>query len=134
MSLRVNMWTYSIEKEGIFENIPCHVMECFCYIHFPYGKFYVMRWNILPCHVHDFLGSTIVYWLWTWVWPTKLSNATSCEGLKTKKKDAFHHLWCKQYSKCLGFLDKNYDVFKNIEMGGNCMVEKYLMKWKPRNL
>jgi len=56
------------------------------------GKiFHDKSWNILPHHVNDFLGSTIVYWLWTWVWLTKLLSATSCEGSKTKKKDAFHH-------------------------------------------
>jgi hypothetical protein len=106
--------------------------------------FHAMSWNIFVIFIFHmanfmwcggiFLGSTIVYWLWTWVWPTKLPSATSCEGLKTKKRDAFHHPWCKQYSKCLGFLDKNYDVFKTIEMGGNCMVEKYLMKLKPWDL
>jgi hypothetical protein len=50
------------------------------------------------------------------------------------KKIAFHHPYYKQYSKCLGFLDENYNIFKIVEMGGNCMVEKYLMKLKFQNI
>jgi hypothetical protein len=44
--------------------------------------------------------------------------------------DAFHHALYNQYSKCLRLLDKNYNIFWIVEMGGNCMVEKYLMKLK----
>jgi hypothetical protein len=25
-------------------------------------------------------------------------------------------------------LDNNYNIFKNVKMGGNCILEKYLMK------
>jgi hypothetical protein len=26
------------------------------------------------------------------------------------------------------FLDNNYNIFKNVEMGGNCILEKHLIK------
>jgi hypothetical protein len=51
-----------------------------------------------------------------------------------KIKDAFHRAYYNQYSKCLGLLDKNYNIFRIVQMGGNCMVEKYLMKLKNLNL
>jgi hypothetical protein len=28
----------------------------------------------------------------------------------------------------LGLLDNNYNILKNVGMGGNCMLKKYLMK------
>ncbi len=36
-----------------------------------------------------------------------------------------------QMSKALG---KKYKIFRIVEMGGNCMVEKYLMKLNSQNL
>jgi hypothetical protein len=47
-----------------------------------------------------------------------------------KLKNAFYHPSCNQCSKCLMLLDNNYNIFKNVEMGGNCILEKYLMKIK----
>jgi NADH:ubiquinone oxidoreductase subunit F (NADH-binding) len=44
---------------------------------------------------------------------------------KKKLKDAFYHPSCNQCSKCLRLLNNNYNIFKNVEMGG---LEKYLMK------
>jgi hypothetical protein len=29
---------------------------------------------------------------------------------------------------CLLFFDNNYNIFKNVEMGGNCILENYLVK------
>jgi hypothetical protein len=49
---------------------------------------------------------------------------------KTKLKDAFYHHSCNQCSKCLMLLDNNYNIFENVEIGGNCIFEKYLMKIK----
>jgi hypothetical protein len=31
-------------------------------------------------------------------------------------------------------LGKNYKIFRVVEMGGNCIVEKYLMKFKFLNI
>jgi hypothetical protein len=53
---------------------------------------------------------------------------------KRKQKHAFHHPWFNQYSKCLRLLEKLYKIFRTIEMGGNYMVEKYLMKLNSQNL
>ncbi len=53
---------------------------------------------------------------------------------KIKQKHTFHHAWCNQYSECLGLLQKKYKIFIFVEMGGNCMVEKYLMKLNYPNL
>jgi len=47
---------------------------------------------------------------------------------KKNLKNAFYHPLCNQCSQCLAFLDNNYNIFKNVEMGGNCILEKYLMK------
>jgi hypothetical protein len=54
-------------------------------------------------HAWFILKSTMVYWLWTWVWPRKPM-------------------------KSLMLLDNNYNLFKNVQIGGNCKIEKYLMK------
>ncbi len=53
---------------------------------------------------------------------------------KITQKHAFHHPWCNQYSECLRLLGKKYKTFIFVEMGGNCMVEKYLMKLNSRIL
>jgi hypothetical protein len=42
-------------------------------------------------------------------------------------------LGATQCSKCLGLLGEK-KTFKFVEMGGNCMVEKYLMKLNSQNL
>jgi len=47
---------------------------------------------------------------------------------KNKLKDAFCHPSCNQCSKCMMLLDNNYNIFKNVDMGGNYILEKYLMK------
>jgi hypothetical protein len=47
---QVNKLTYSLEQEGILENISCHVMEYSLYICFPHGKFYV-TWNAMEYFV-----------------------------------------------------------------------------------
>jgi hypothetical protein len=47
---------------------------------------------------------------------------------KKKLKDAFYHPSCNQWSNCLMLLENNYNIFKNVEMSGNCILEKYLMK------
>jgi hypothetical protein len=49
---------------------------------------------------------------------------------KKNLKDTFYHPSCNQCSKCLMLLNNNYNIFKNVEMGGNCILEKYLMKIK----
>jgi NADH:ubiquinone oxidoreductase subunit F (NADH-binding) len=59
----------------------------------------------------------------------KSNNMWAFES-KQKLKDAFHHPSCNKCSKCLMLLDNNYNIFKNVEMGGNCILEKYFMKIK----
>ncbi len=49
---------------------------------------------------------------------------------KKNLKDTFYHPSCNQCSKCLMLLDNNYNIFKNVEMGGICILKKYLMKIK----
>jgi hypothetical protein len=34
----------------------------------------------------------------------------------------------------LGLLDNNYNILKNVEIGGSCMLKKYLMKLKFPNI
>ncbi len=47
---------------------------------------------------------------------------------KKNLNDTFYHPSCNQRYKCLMFLDNNYNIFKNVEMGGNCILERYLVK------
>jgi hypothetical protein len=54
-------------------------------------------------HTWFVLRLTMVYLLWTWFWPRKPLKA-------------------------LMLLDDNYNIFKNVEIGRNCILEKYLMK------
>jgi hypothetical protein len=75
-----------------------------------------------------FLWSTMVYWLWTWVWQIELSIATYYKGLKIKENKSMHFIIPGEYFKCLKLLERKYKIFKTIEMGGNCTVDKYLMK------
>jgi hypothetical protein len=72
----------------------------------------------------------MVYWLWTWVWPKKPLRTTLCEHLKTFLliERCILSSSCNQCSKCLMILDNNYNIFKNVEMGGNYILHKYLMK------
>jgi hypothetical protein len=45
-----------------------------------------------------------------------------------------HFIILGEYSECLGLLEGKYKIFRTVEMGGNCMVENYLMKLKFQNL
>jgi hypothetical protein len=65
-----NKWVGSHEQDKIFENIPCHVMEYYIYIHLPCGKFQVtwqnILWHVIKYYATSpkyFLESTKVYWL-----------------------------------------------------------------------
>jgi hypothetical protein len=58
------------------------------------------------------------------------SNIMSAFESKNKLKDAIYHPSCNQCSKCLMLLDNNYNISKNVEMGGNCILDKYFMKIK----
>jgi hypothetical protein len=58
------------------------------------------------------------------------SNIVWAFESKQKLKDAFSHPSCNQCSKCMMLLDNNYNIFKNVETGGNCILDKYLMKIK----
>ncbi len=60
----------------------------------------------------------------------KVGKSSMAWAFENKKnlEDAFYHPSCNKCSKCLGLLNNNYNIFKNVEMGGNCMLENYLMK------
>ncbi len=89
-------------------------------------------WNILPHHIHRLF--------WNQQCLIDFEHGFGQESCweqhhvvfrsKTKMKDAFYHPSCNQCSKCLMLLNNNYNIFKNVKMGGNCILEKYLMKIK----
>jgi hypothetical protein len=48
-------------------------------------------------------------------------------SLTTLEYFAMSHPWFVTII-CLLLLDNNYNIFLNVEMGGNCILEKYLVK------
>ncbi len=113
-----------------------------------YNIFHVMPWNILSifvCHMEIIKWCEIFCHI-TFMGHYKINNGLlTLKGLakkvvknsivwafesKQKLKDAFYHPSCNQCSKCLMLLDNNYNIFKNVEIGGNFILEKYLMKIK----
>jgi hypothetical protein len=95
----------------MWHNIIWEAMEYVATSH----PWFVMRW-------------TMAYWLWTWVWPRKSSITTSCKHLKTFLLIEGCILSSFVQPICLMLLDNNYNIFKNVEMGGNYILQKYLMK------
>jgi hypothetical protein len=53
---------------------------------------------------------------------------------KKNLKDAFYHPLCNQCSKCLMLLDNNYNIFKNVEMGGNCILRNIWWKLTSQSI
>jgi hypothetical protein len=48
-------------------------------------------------------------------------------SLTTLEYFAMSHPWFITII-CLLLFDNNYNIFKNVEMGGNCILENYLVK------
>jgi len=95
-----------------------------------------MIWQNIPCHVCKYFATSLAYFFGinNGLVNMGLVNIVFHYGLlwgfkdKRKQKHAFHHPWCNQYFECLGLLERKYKIFRVVEMGGNYMVEKYLMK------
>lgn len=125
-----NLWRiFHAISWNILNIFVCHV-EILCDM----AK-YSMASHGIFCHITCVVCSKINNGLLTlnvWVWSIELLKITSCEDLETKKIEGYilsSLIWCNQCSKCLGFLDNNYNIFKNVEIGGNCMVEKIWWSW-----
>jgi len=95
------------------------------------GKtFFDKPWNILPSHIYGLF--------WNQQWLIDFEHGFAQESYQEQhcvsvwKQFFFEgcilYPSCNQCSKCLLLLDNNYNNFKNVEMNGNCILEKYLMK------
>ncbi len=122
----------------ILENIICHVMEYSYYICFPRGNIFsdVEKYSLTSYGIFCHIVCMVCYGINNGILTLNMGLAKKVVESsmvwtfesKNKFKDAFYHPLCNQCSKKFRFFDNNYNIFRNVEMGGNYMLEKYLMK------